>query len=173
MEINLLIILKWLFSGATLLCLGWLSEERRSLKTRVDILEGKISLLAEDLDNVKDKIDVKVAFQYTDTYSDNIISFVNNVKTSDGGTHEVGFKTAIIENPFYAVMNAPNSTMKCLSRKLNILDAIDSQSGSGKLDIIIQTRLYLVGKNMNNTIWKDVIGYEELFQISSDRTIIF
>ena len=57
MEINLLIVLKWLFSGATLLCLGWLSEERRSLKTRVDILEEKISLLAEDLDNVKDKID--------------------------------------------------------------------------------------------------------------------
>jgi hypothetical protein len=57
MEINILIVLKWLFSGATLLCLGWLSEERRSLKTRVDILEGKISLLAEDLGNVKDKID--------------------------------------------------------------------------------------------------------------------
>ena len=57
MEINLLIVLKWFFSGATLLCLGWLSEERRSLKTRVEILEGKISLLAEDLDNVKDKID--------------------------------------------------------------------------------------------------------------------
>jgi len=43
----------------------------------------------------KDKIEVKVAFQYTDSYSENIISFVNNVKTSDGGTHEVGFKTAI------------------------------------------------------------------------------
>lgn len=57
MEINILIILKWLFSGATLLCLGWLSEERRSLKTRVDILEGKVGLLTEDLDNVKDKID--------------------------------------------------------------------------------------------------------------------
>ena len=43
----------------------------------------------------KDKIDVKVAFQYTESYSENIISFVNNVKTSDGGTHEVGFKTAV------------------------------------------------------------------------------
>ena len=43
----------------------------------------------------KDKIDVKVAFQYTESYSENIVSFVNNVKTSDGGTHEVGFKTAI------------------------------------------------------------------------------
>jgi topoisomerase-4 subunit B len=36
-----------------------------------------------------------VAFQYTDTYSENIISFVNNVKTNDGGTHEVGFKSAL------------------------------------------------------------------------------
>jgi len=43
----------------------------------------------------KDKIQVEVAFQYTDTYSENIISFVNNVKTNDGGTHEVGFKSAL------------------------------------------------------------------------------
>lgn len=46
--------------------------------------------------------------------------------------------TAIIENPFYTVMNMPNSTMQRLIRKLNILDAIDEQSGSGKLDLIIQ-----------------------------------
>ena len=46
--------------------------------------------------------------------------------------------TAIIENPLFAVMNEPNSTMQRLIRKLNILDAIDEQSGSGKLDLIIQ-----------------------------------
>lgn len=45
---------------------------------------------------------------------------------------------SIIENPLYAVMNEPNSTLKRLIRKLNILDAIDEQSGSGKLDLIIQ-----------------------------------
>lgn len=45
---------------------------------------------------------------------------------------------AIIENPFYAVMNETNSTLQRLIRKLNILDAIDEQSGSGKLDLIIQ-----------------------------------
>lgn len=45
---------------------------------------------------------------------------------------------AIVENPFYAVMNAPNSTLQRLIRKLNILDAIDEQSGSGKLNLIIQ-----------------------------------
>ena len=44
---------------------------------------------------IKDKINVSVALQYTDSYSENIVSFVNNVKTSDGGSHEVGFKTAI------------------------------------------------------------------------------
>lgn len=46
--------------------------------------------------------------------------------------------TAIAENPLFAVMNEPNSTMQRLIRKLNILDAIDEQSGSGKLDLIIQ-----------------------------------
>jgi hypothetical protein len=45
---------------------------------------------------------------------------------------------AIIENPFYSVMNEPNSTLQRLIRKLNLLDAIDEQSGSGKLDLIIQ-----------------------------------
>lgn len=45
---------------------------------------------------------------------------------------------AIIENPLYAVMNEPNSTLQRLIRKLNLLDAVDEQSGSGKLDLIIQ-----------------------------------
>lgn len=45
---------------------------------------------------------------------------------------------AIVENPLYAVINEPNSTMRRLIRKLNLLDAIDEQSGSGKLDLIIQ-----------------------------------
>ena len=44
----------------------------------------------------------------------------------------------IVENPFYSIMNEPNSTMQRLIRKLNLLDVIDDQSGSGKLDLIIQ-----------------------------------
>ena len=43
----------------------------------------------------KDRIEVDVAMQYTDSYNENIVSFVNNVKTIDGGSHEVGFKTAL------------------------------------------------------------------------------
>ena len=45
---------------------------------------------------------------------------------------------AIIENPLYSIMNEPNSILQRLVRKLNLLDAIDEQSGSGKLDLIIQ-----------------------------------
>lgn len=45
---------------------------------------------------------------------------------------------AIIENPLYSVMNEPNSTMQRLIRKLSLLDAVDEQSSSGKLDLIIQ-----------------------------------
>ena len=45
---------------------------------------------------------------------------------------------AIVENPLYAVINEPNSTVQRLIRKLNLLDAIDEQSGAGKLDLIIQ-----------------------------------
>ena len=44
----------------------------------------------------------------------------------------------IVENPLYAVMNEPNSTLQRLIRKLNLLDAVDEQAGSGKLDLIIQ-----------------------------------
>ena len=46
-------------------------------------------------EGIKDKIEVDIAMQYTDTYNENIVSFVNNVKTIDGGSHEVGFKTAL------------------------------------------------------------------------------
>lgn len=53
---------------------------------------------------------------------------------------------AIIENPFYAVMNEPNSTGKRLARKLALLDVIDEQSGSGKLDMIIQLPYLVKGE---------------------------
>lgn len=53
---------------------------------------------------------------------------------------------AIIENPFYMIMNEPNSTLQRLKRKLNLLDVVDEQSGSGKLDLIIQLP-YVVKSN--------------------------
>lgn len=59
----------------------------------------------------------------------------------DGRHHEVVMKkdtVAIIENPLYTVMNEPNSTLRRLIRKMNLLDGVDEQTSSGKLDIIIQ-----------------------------------
>lgn len=53
---------------------------------------------------------------------------------------------AVVENPFYSVINEHNSTMQRLIRKLNLLDAIDEQSGSGKLDLIIQLPYALKGE---------------------------
>ena len=53
---------------------------------------------------------------------------------------------AIVENPLYSVINEPNSTLKRLIRKLALLDAIDEQSASGKLDLIIQLPYVVKGE---------------------------
>ncbi len=61
-----------------------------------DLNHGKNTLhKVLSFNGTKDKIEVDISLQYTDTYSENIVSFVNNVKTVDGGSHEVGFKTAL------------------------------------------------------------------------------
>lgn len=68
-----------------------------------------------------------------------ILVSVYNERT--GKHEELVFKktvAAIMENPLYSIMNEPNSTLQRLIRKLNMLDAIDEQSSSGKLDVIIQ-----------------------------------
>lgn len=75
-------------------------------------------------EGMKDKIEVDVAFQYTDTYSENIISFVNNVKTSDGGSHEVGFKSALTR-----VFNDYARTNGYLKPKDKNLEGADTREG--------------------------------------------
>ena len=77
-----------------------------------------------DFEGMKEGINVEVAFQYTDTYSDNIISFVNNVKTGDGGTHEVGLKTA-----FTRVFNEYARNNGFLKPKDKNLEGPDTREG--------------------------------------------
>ena len=72
----------------------------------------------------KNKIDVSVAFQYTDTYNENIISFVNNVKTIDGGTHEVGLKSALTK-----VFNEYARSNGILKAKDKNLEGADTREG--------------------------------------------
>ena len=69
----------------------------KGIKEFVEYLNDGKQILhkAISFEGMKDKIEVDIALQYTDTYQENIVSFVNNVKTPDGGSHEVGFKTAL------------------------------------------------------------------------------
>lgn len=72
-------------------------------------------------------------------YPEHVTVNLLNVKTGNKEDITLPKKmVAIIENPFYAIMNEPSSTMQRVIRKLNILDAIDEQSGSGKLDLLVQ-----------------------------------
>lgn len=106
--------------------------------------EGSVSLVAVDttLDpTVTGSFDIKSmrTGKILEWYPQFIKTKVYNERTGRQEDVVVPKKTtAIVENPFYAVMNEPNSTSQRLIRKLNLLDAIDEQSGSGKLDLIIQ-----------------------------------
>lgn len=80
---------------------AYLNEDKDSL-TPVLYFEGK-----------QDGFEVEVALQYNDGYSENILSFVNNVRTKDGGTHEAGLKTAITK------------AMNEYARKVNLLKVKD------------------------------------------------
>ena len=96
------------------------------LKSFVEYLnDGKSELhKVVHFEGTKDGINVEVAFQYTDTYSENIISFTNNVKTSDGGTHEVGFKTALTK-----VFNDYAKANGYLKAKDKNLEGTDTREG--------------------------------------------
>lgn len=80
-------------------------------------------------------------------YPDHVRVSLYNDKT--GRREEVTLPkkyVAIIENPFYSVMNEPNSTLQRLIRKLNLLDVVDEQTSSGKLDLIIKLPYLVKGE---------------------------
>ena len=108
-------------------------EGRREVYQYENGLKSFVEYLNEDkkelhkvvnFNSFKDGINVEIAFQYTDTYNENIISFVNNVKTNDGGTHEVGFKSAITR-----VFNDYARTNKYLKDKDKNLEGSDTREG--------------------------------------------
>ena len=105
--------------------------------------EGCVAIVPVDTDIDPDEGSYKIETMRTgkilEWYPQHVKVRVYNEQTGKKEDVLVPKRTvAIVENPFYAVMNEPNSTMQRLIRKLNILDAIDEQSGSGKLNLIIQ-----------------------------------
>ena len=105
--------------------------------------EGVIAIVPVDIDEDEetdsfDVLSLRVA-KIIQWYPEHVKVRVYNEKT--GYKQDIVINKSsvcVVENPFYSVMNEPNSTLQRLIRKLNLLDAIDEQTGSGKLDIIIQ-----------------------------------
>lgn len=96
--------------------------------------EGKTPFTTDEYDIITMRVGKVIEW-----YPDNVKVRVYNDRT--GRQEDLTLPkemVAIIENPFYQVMNAPNSTYKRLIRKLNLLDYVDEQSSNGKLDLIIQ-----------------------------------
>lgn len=105
--------------------------------------EGVVALVPVDIDTDPDTGEAKIESmrvgKVKEWYPDDVRLEVYNDRT--GQREEITLpksQVAIIENPFYAVMNEPNGTVQRLIRKLNLMDVIDEQVGSGKLDLIIQ-----------------------------------
>ena len=105
--------------------------------------EGVIAIVPVDIDEYEetdsfDVLSLRVA-KIIQWYPEHVKLRVYNEKTGYKQDIVINKRSVcIVENPFYSVMNEPNSTLQRLIRKLNLLDAIDEQTGSGKLDIIIQ-----------------------------------
>lgn len=105
--------------------------------------EGVVALVPVDVDTDPKTGDVTIESmrvgKIKEWYPDDVRLEVYNDRT--GQREELTLpkaQVAIIENPFYAVMNEPNSTVQRLIRKLNLMDVVDDQLGSSKLDLIIQ-----------------------------------
>lgn len=105
--------------------------------------DGVVALVPIDVDidpkTRKTEIESLRVGKVKEWYPDDVRLEVYNDRT--GQKEEITLpkaRVALIENPFYAVMNEPNGTVQRLIRKLNLMDVIDEQLGSGKLDLIIQ-----------------------------------
>lgn len=105
--------------------------------------EGCVAIVPVDTDidpeNASYKINSMRTGKIVEWYPEHVRVRLYNERTGRQDEVTLPKKTvAIIENPLYAVINEPNSTMQRLIRKLNLLDVMDEQNSSGKLDLIIQ-----------------------------------
>jgi topoisomerase-4 subunit B len=105
------------------------------IKAYVDFLNASRTELhpTVSFDSKSNDIEVEVAFQYAKSYGENLISFVNNVRTKDGGTHETGFKSA-----FTKVFNDYGRKVGLLKEKDEGLDGADIREG---MTAIISVRI--------------------------------
>ena len=103
---------KYYYDNGLVSFVEYINEDKKALH-KVISFSGK-----------KNNIDVEIALQYSDSYNENIMSFVNNVKTSDGGSHEIGFKTGITK-----AFNDYAKSNNLLKGKDNSFDGSDVREG--------------------------------------------
>ncbi len=93
----------FLLKGITIIVEDVLDEKKETFHYENGLIDF-VNYINEDkkvlhkvisFEGIKNDLEVDIAMQYTESYNESILSFVNNVKTSDGGTHEVGFKTGL------------------------------------------------------------------------------
>ncbi|PTL39521.1 DNA topoisomerase IV subunit B [Alkalicoccus saliphilus] len=122
----------FLLKGAELELIDKRNDQQESFKYDTG-LEAFVEYLNEDkeilhpvisVEGVSDRIEVDFAFQYNDAYTENMLSFVNNVRTKDGGTHELGAKTAITR-----AVNEHARKLALLKDKDKNLDGSDIREG--------------------------------------------
>ena len=114
--------------------------------------EGCVAIVPVDVDDEPSETETQKILSWRtgvikEWYPDRVRVDLYNDRT---GLHQevLLYKTevAIIQNPYYSIMNEPNSTLSRLNHKLNLLDVIDEQSSSGKLDLIVQLPYALKGE---------------------------
>jgi DNA gyrase subunit B len=101
------------YEGGIVDYVAYLNQDKTPLLEQVVAFEGK-----------RDDVIARVAFQYTDTYTDNVFSYVNNIPTGEGGTHEIGFKTA-----YTKALNDYARRLGVLKEKDNNLTGEDYREG--------------------------------------------
>ncbi|CCV64587.1 DNA topoisomerase IV, subunit B [Alteracholeplasma palmae J233] len=102
-------------------------NQNKGTVSDVSLLEGKYTT------SKKNEIEVEIALQFSETYSENILSFVNNVRTKDGGTHEIGFKTGLTK-----AVNDYARKYALLKEKDSNLEGVDIREG---LTAVISLRI--------------------------------
>ena len=123
----------------------------------------------------KDKINVELAFQYTDSYSENIISFVNNVKTNDGGTHEVGLKTALtrVFNDYaknHGFLKAKDKTFEGADTREGLTAVLSLQIPEALLQFEGQTKGKL-GTPIARTVVDSIVAEKLQFYLEENKEV--
>lgn len=125
------------------------------------------------IDETQEKINVELAFQYNDSYSDSIISFVNNIKTKSGGTHELGLKQGLVR-----VFNDFAQQKNIFKNKASSLDILDIKEGltlilslkipEFLLEFVGQTKDKL-GTQIAKTVVEDITYKQILLWLSKNQ----